>query len=452
MNKCTRFLSRAGLAAFGQWMTEEQIWAEVENKVVIGQKVIQHKPHEKLLDAFINIVAGGKGVVEVNTRVRSEEALGLAFGREKCAEQSTVSRTLSACQEASVVGMRAVVERLLRRYGQAYQHDYRTQWQLLDVDMSGLPAGRQGEQVTKGYFGGHRSRRGRQLGRVLATHYDEILVDRLYPGTKQLDQSLPELVEAAFQVLEMTAEQKQKTIVRVDGGGGKDADVNWLLKQGLGVLVKVHNWKRAQKLAGFVESWYPDPKVPERQLGWCTRPHSYVKTTYQIVERSLNKKNQWHYRVVVTNLPTEVLFRLARQPLRQHPSQQQLMIAIAHAYDLRGGAAETSLRNSKQGLSIVKRNKRSFHAQEMLILLAQLAYNLLTCFRSLLAQLVPLWASYGILRLIRDGFHISGFVELGSDNRISALAFNQTHLLAKQFVRAFQPFKPHDLSLYLRKI
>ncbi|MEJ2353828.1 MAG: hypothetical protein P8Y03_28970, partial [Anaerolineales bacterium] len=180
--------------------------------------------------------------------------------------------------------------------------------------------------------------------------------------------------------------------------------------------------------------------------------HAYVKPTYQIVERSLNKKNQWHYRVVVTNLPPEVLFWLAHQPLRKHPSQQQLMIAIAHAYDLRGGAAETSVRNSKQGLSIGKRNKRSFYAQEMLILLAQMAYNLLTCFRSLLAQVVPLWASYGFLRLIRDAFHISGFVELDPDNRISALALNQTHLLAKQFFQAFQRFKPHDLSLYLRKI
>ncbi|MEJ2349354.1 MAG: hypothetical protein P8Y03_06185 [Anaerolineales bacterium] len=144
-----------------------------------------------------------------------------------------------------------------------------------------------------------------------------------------------------------------------------------------------------------MECWYPDPKVPERQLGWCTQPHAYVKPTYQIVERSLNKKNQWHYRVVVTNLPPEVLFWLAQ---------------------------------------------------------AHLAYNLLTCFRSLLAQVVPLWASYGVLRLIRDAFHISGLVQLGPDNRISALAFNQTHLLAKEFFRAFQPFKPHDLSLYLRKI
>jgi hypothetical protein len=49
--------------------------------VQIRQKVIKHKPLDKLLDAFINILAGGHGMVEVNTRVRPDEALQRAFGR-----------------------------------------------------------------------------------------------------------------------------------------------------------------------------------------------------------------------------------------------------------------------------------------------------------------------------------------------------------------------------------
>ena len=452
MNNCTRFLSRAGLAAYGQWLLKEGVWEQVKHEVTIKQKVVQHTPHEKLLDAFINIVAGGRGVVEVNTRVRPEEALSLAFGREKCAEQSTVSRTLSSCDEASVEGMRKVIQNIMKRKGQACKHDYRRQWQLLDVDMTGMPAGKQGEQVTKGYFGAHRSRRGRQLGRVLATNYDEILVDRLYPGTKQLDQSMPELVEEAFRVLELTAEQKRKTIVRVDGGGGKDADINWLLDQGVGVLAKVHNWRRAKKLSGFVETWVQDPKVSHRQLGWCTQPHPYVKETKQIVLRHQDKKGKWRYRVLVTNLPDEVLFLMARKPLRKHYAQQELIFAIAHAYDLRGGAVETSVRNSKQALSISRRNKRKFHAQEMLILLAQLAYNTLTWFRSHLAQVFPSWLSYGFFRLIRDVFHISGTLDVDHNNRILCITFNQSHYLARQFYSAFNLFKPDDLFLCLRKI
>lgn len=38
-------------------------------------------------------------------------------------------------------------------------------------------------------------------------------------------------------------------------GGGRDADVNWLLIPGYGVLIKVKNWKGAERLAQLVLSW-----------------------------------------------------------------------------------------------------------------------------------------------------------------------------------------------------
>jgi hypothetical protein len=94
------------------------------------------------------------------------------------------------------------------------------QLQVLDVDMSGLPAGRQGKGVTQGYFAGQKNRRGRQLGRVVASLYDEIVVEGLYTGRRQLDRSLDELVHSAEDVLDLTPEQRRRTLVRVDAGGG----------------------------------------------------------------------------------------------------------------------------------------------------------------------------------------------------------------------------------------
>lgn len=85
----------------------------------------------------------------------------------------------------------------------------------LEEDMSGLPAGCTGEGVTKGYFADSRNRRGRQLGRVVASLYDEIVVERLYDGKRQLDRSLPELVLAAQAVLDLTSDQRQRCVVRV---------------------------------------------------------------------------------------------------------------------------------------------------------------------------------------------------------------------------------------------
>jgi hypothetical protein len=120
-----------------------------------------------------------------------------AFGRDGCAEQSVISETLNASTGENVEQMREAMKIIYRTYGEGYRHNYEECWQVVDVDMTGMPAGRKGEGVTKGYFSGHRGRPGRQLGRVVATLYDEIVVERRYPGTVQLERSLQELVEAA---------------------------------------------------------------------------------------------------------------------------------------------------------------------------------------------------------------------------------------------------------------
>jgi hypothetical protein len=171
-------------------MRQMEVWQTVDQHVHISQKVIEHTPSDKLKDAFINILAGGHGLIEVNSRVRPDEALQRAFGRKSCADQSTISDTLNLCTEKTVEQLRQAVQELYRAHSRGYRHNYQQGLQVLDVDMTGMPAGRQGEGVTKGFFAGNKNRRGRQLGRVTATLYDEIVVDRLYQGKTQLERSL----------------------------------------------------------------------------------------------------------------------------------------------------------------------------------------------------------------------------------------------------------------------
>ncbi|MEW5987793.1 MAG: hypothetical protein AB1791_14255 [Chloroflexota bacterium] len=147
MNYRITFSPRASLAITGLCFQQMGIWPMVEKQVQIQQKVIQHKPLEKLLDAFINILADGRGLVEVNSRVKPDEGLGRAFGRPRCADQSTISDTLNACSPENVAQMRTAVKTIYQRYGAGYRHHYGRHWQLLDVDVSGMPAGRQGEGV-----------------------------------------------------------------------------------------------------------------------------------------------------------------------------------------------------------------------------------------------------------------------------------------------------------------
>jgi hypothetical protein len=64
---------------------------------------------------------------------------------------------------------------------------------------------------------------------------------------------------------------------------------------------------------------------------------------------------------LVFNLSDDTLLWLAPQPVTTDPTCQ-VMLAALYAYDQRGGAAETTIKGSRQGLGLTKRNKKRFQA------------------------------------------------------------------------------------------
>ena len=81
-----RFSPRATLAAIGLKLQELKLYDSLAQTVKIPQKVVKHRPADKLYDAFITILAGARGLNESGTRLRSDEALQRAFGRSTCAD------------------------------------------------------------------------------------------------------------------------------------------------------------------------------------------------------------------------------------------------------------------------------------------------------------------------------------------------------------------------------
>jgi hypothetical protein len=88
--------------------------------------------------------------------------------------------------------------------------------------------GRRQSKLTKGYFGKDGIRHGRQLGRVIAAEYEEVVVDKLYNGNAQLLTAVLSLVRTAGEVLELDEVKRKRTIIRMDAGGGSVDEVNWL--------------------------------------------------------------------------------------------------------------------------------------------------------------------------------------------------------------------------------
>jgi hypothetical protein len=134
--------------------------------------------------------------------------------------------------------MMAALTAIYRQHSQGYRHHYQDRKQLLDVDLSGMPCGPKAALATKGYFAKARNRRGRQLGRVVASRYGEVVTDQLFAGNTALVTALRPLIEAAEQVLDLSERKRACTIVRVDSGGGSIDDINWLLERDYQVHTK----------------------------------------------------------------------------------------------------------------------------------------------------------------------------------------------------------------------
>ncbi len=335
-----QFSPRASLAAMGVRLRSLDLFGPIRQQVQIAQKAVKHTPAEKLYDAFIAMVAGAHGLVEINTRVRSDAALQAAFGRRGCAEQSVVQETLDACTAENVRQMEAAVAEIYRRHSRGYRHDYAAGWQVLDADMSGLPCGPKAACATKGYFAKQRNRRGRQLGRVVASAYDEVVVDRLFAGTTQLSAALQPLVLAAEEMLALDEAKRQRTVLRVDAGGGSVADVHWALRRGYRVHGKDCSTQRATRLAARV----------------------------RVAVRCPRKDGGWGVGVIVSALAPAEVRLLTRRPADRGDDPAALL-AYVYFDDQRGGACATANQGGKQGLGLTKRNKKRFEAQQVLLLL-----------------------------------------------------------------------------------
>ena len=432
MSQSTKFSPRASLIALGNYLQNTVIWQIIEQEVDINQKVLKHTPTDKLKDAWLSMLAGAQSLVELNTLVRPDKALQQAFGRESCADQSTVSETLNSCDETNVKQMRTATKRIYQRYGKGFKHHYGKQMQILDVDMSGLVCGEQAEGADKGYFPNQKGKRGRQLGRVVASRYDEVVVDRLYAGKRQLNKSLTELILATEDVLELDETRRSQTLVRVDSGGGKADHINWVLKREYSILVKSVNWRYAHQQAAQVEQWVQDPRRPDRELAWCPEPLEFEQDTQQFLIRKHTSKGKTKISLVIAKLPDDLLAEQTELPVT---SAQERLIALAYLYDQRGGGVETQFKNSKQGLGLHRRNKKSFAAQEMLVLLAQLAHNLMIWMRNALAVAAhPRFRKYGVLRLVRDVCQIAGQIVFDEHGNICEIRLNHHHPLARYLV------------------
>ena len=427
------FSNHASLAGIGRKVKKLKLFDPITDKVKIAQKTIKYSPPEKLMDAFIALLAGAQGLVEINKRLKADPGLQRAFGRTGCAEQSVVQDTLDASTSENVEQMHQAMREIFQRHSQSYRHDYQLNWQVLDADMTGRPCGKKASFASKGYFAKQRNRRGRQEGYVIGTWYEEIIVERLFDGKTQLNKALHPLIETAEQVLGLDERKRQRTILRINSGGGSVEDINWLLHRGYQVHSKDYSGVRAKALAESVSEWLTDPNDSSRQIGWVTvEADLYCGPVRRIAVRCRKKNGQWGYGVILSTLSPQDVLLLMGGYEQEANDPKMVLLAYVNFYDERGGGVEIEIKEDKQGLSTSKRNKKRFDAQQILIQLEALAHNLLIWARQWLDPDCPKIIRLGIKRLVRDVFQMNGFLIFDQTLDLLQITLNHSDPLAKE--------------------
>jgi hypothetical protein len=445
---------RASLAAIGALLRHYDLFGPVREHLTIAQKSVKYTPTDKLYDGLIALLAGAHGLVEVNTRLRTDRALQQAFGRTACAEQSVIQQTLDACTAENVQQMQQALTQIYRVHSQGYRHNYQQRLQVLDADMSGLPCGKKAAFATRGYFARQRNRQGRQLGRVVASHYDEVVVDRVFAGSTQLVTALPALMVAAEQALELDVAKRARTIVRIDAGGGSLDDLNWLLGRSYQVMAKDYSSTRAAHLAASVVRWIDDPRIEGRQIGYVTLEASeYCRPVVRIAVRCRKKNGQWGIGVLISTIAPSTIVTLTELSPCEWVHPDAVLLAYVYFYDGRGGGVETTLKGDKQGLGMTKRTKKRFEAQQMLTLLGSLAHNLIVWARGWLRSGQPKLRRYGIVRMVRDVLQVSGRLVVDGVGHLVEIVLNQAAPLAPGLVAALaRLLAPAHIAITLGEI
>jgi hypothetical protein len=360
-----------------------------------------------------------------------------------------VQETLDACTAENVEQLHQALDELYQSHSQGFRHDYQARWQLLDVDLTGMPGAPKAAFATRGYFAGLYHRRGRQLGRVLATHYDEVVVDQLLAGNTQLIKAVQPLLRAAEATLQLNEAKRTRTILRVDAGAGTEDDLNWLLKRGYEIMAKEYSGRRIARLAKTVHEWVQDPTWPERSFGWVSEPATgYVRPVQRLVVRCRRLDSTFAYGVLICSLSVEQVLSILGWPTTQAADPVAVLLAYVTFYDQRGGGSEMAFKGDKQGLGLTKRNKKRFEAQSMLVLLGSLAHNVVVWARRWLA--IAEGSRCGMLRMVRDVFHISGSLRFDVSEHLLEIVLNQRARRARGLIPSLQELlAPSHIVIHL---
>lgn len=218
--------------------------------------------------------------------------------------------------------------------------------------------------------------------------------------------------------LDLATKRRKRIVWRMDAGFGTFGNFQWLLDRHYHVLGKGFSSNCAHALAKEIQRWY------RFEDHWIARAPCPFATDRQVTTWLLRRqeKDSFTYNYYITTL--------------HFPS----LAAAMRAYQQRGGAEIEQFRNDKQGLHLSMRRKRTFNAQQALILLTDLAHNLLADFYTEALQGAD-FHDFGLKRIVRDLLAVPGCLSWqGSELRVG---LQKSHPNSKTLLECLVKYAQH---------
>lgn len=268
-----------------------------------------------------------------------------------------------------------------------------------------------------------KNRYGRQLARVVAPDYHETLFSRLYPGNQNSSPTYIPILRAIDAYLALAPAAKRRVILRSDSGFGADANINYALRHSWQVVSKASRGRRPYALARQVrpEAWY-ELRADDRWVARVSDPPPYARPVQYLALRWRSQTGGLRYATVICSV------------------LEWSMVEVIADYDARG-ACETEIQADKGGLKLCKRRKKQQAALSALILLTDLAHNVLAWMGGWMWPDSQL-ATFGTTQLIDDVLAIPGQL-IFQQERLVEVQLNELHPYAAEVACGLERLLEH---------
>lgn len=241
----------------------------------------------------------------------------------------------------------------------------------------------------------------RHVLRVTVPTYHESLLSLIYPGDRQACEWFKPALQSLEEHWPWSQPQRQQVVVRTDAGLGTDANINYALWRQFQVLMKGFSGTRTQSWVNqLVQPTWIEDVARLRAITSAPVPLRFGRRTQNYLLRWISPKGKLSYGTLISSL-------LDLDPL-----------TTLRLYDGRG-ADEGEIGSDKTGLLLPKRRKQSLAAQEALVLLTDVAHNLLAWLHPWALRGTP-FAGFGPQRLVTDVLSVPGHLDFENGRLVKA--------------------------------